>query len=153
MINNETIKNAVMNAMMKDAWNNAPTMIHEKDYKVMNCVLCNAEMKTIHDTHNPFPLTELCYSKDAHEKGNKNRCCSECNKDVFTARLKMMNVQKDEVLKSYSYSDFIEGKIPETKSSIFETPEAQKKFDEFGQDFYATEFGKQYMKSQQSENA
>ena len=61
MINNETIKNAVMNAMMKEAWNNAPTMIHEKDYKVMNCVLCNAEMKTIHDTHNPFPLTDLAF--------------------------------------------------------------------------------------------
>ena len=70
MINKETIKKAIENATMNSIFNDCPTMIHEKDYKVMNCVLCNAEMKTVHDTHNAFPLTEAVYAKVAQETNN-----------------------------------------------------------------------------------
>ena len=76
------------NAFLNMIYNSAPTMIHEDDYVAMDCVLCGAEMKTIHDTHNPFPITEKCFAKEAHETGNKNRCCSKCNNEkVLPARL------------------------------------------------------------------
>ena len=70
-------------------YNKAPSMIHEKKYVPMNCVMCDVKMKSIHDTHNPYPITELCYSKEAHLTDNPNRCCSECNEIVTEARLEM----------------------------------------------------------------
>ena len=135
MLNKETIKNAVENVMMKNIFNNCPTMIHEKDYKVMNCVLCNAEMKTVHDTHNAFPLTEAVYAKVAQETNNKNRCCSDCNDEkVMTARIG--NVPASCVVKM-SMFDFMNSKsFGKTKSM----------YDVQDDDFYQTEFGKQYLK-------
>ena len=44
------------------------TMIHEKDYVPMNCCLCGKHMSSIHDTHNPFPLTPRCYAKKRRNK-------------------------------------------------------------------------------------
>ena len=132
MLNKETIKNAVENVMMKNIFNNCPTMIHEKDYKVMNCVLCNAEMKTVHDTHNAFPLTEAVYAKVAQETNNKNRCCSDCNDEkVMTARIG--NVPASAVVKM-SMFDFMKSK------SFAKTVTMQD------DNFYQTEFGKQYLK-------
>ena len=132
MLNKETIKNAVEDAMLKNIFNNCPTMIHEKDYKVMNCVLCNAEMKTVHDTHNAFPLTEAVYAKVAQETNNKNRCCSNCNDEkVMTARIG--NVPASAVVKM-SMFDFMKSK------SFAKTVTMQD------DNFYQTEFGKQYLK-------
>ena len=134
-INKETIKNAVQNAMLKNIFNDCPTMIHEKDYKVMNCVLCNAEMKTVHDTHNAFPLTEAVYAKVAQETNNKNRCCSNCNEEkVMTARIG--NVPASSVVKM-SMFDFMKSK------SFAKTVTMQD------DDFYKTEFGKAYLKSKE----
>ena len=76
----------------KNAWNKysyepGSTMIHEKDYQPMNCCLCGKEMVSIHDTHNPAPLTPRTYAKEALEQNLPHRCCSECNATrVFTAR-------------------------------------------------------------------
>ena len=64
-------------------------MIHEKKYVPMNCVMCDVKMKSIHDTHNPYPITELCYSVEAHKTDNPNRCCTECNDIVTDARMKL----------------------------------------------------------------
>jgi len=64
------------------------TMIHEMDYKPMNCCLCGKHMEFIHDTHNPEPLTPRCWAKEAQEKNLPHRCCGECNaKLVLPARL------------------------------------------------------------------
>ena len=70
-------------------YNKAPSMIHEKKYVPMNCVMCDVKMKSIHDTHNPYPITELCYSLEAHKTDNPNRCCTECNDIVTDARMKL----------------------------------------------------------------
>jgi hypothetical protein len=73
---------------VNDIYNNVPTMIHEKDYVPMDCVLCGTQMKTIHDTASPHPITEECYAKEAHETGNPNRCCQKCDKTyVLPARM------------------------------------------------------------------
>ena len=61
-------------------YNKAPSMIHEKKYVPMNCVMCDVKMKSIHDTHNPYPITELCYSKEAHLTDNPNRRCPNIQK-------------------------------------------------------------------------
>jgi len=138
-INKETIKNAVENAMLKNIFNDCPTMIHEKDYKVMNCVLCNAEMKTVHDTHNAFPLTEAVYAKVAQETNNKNRCCSDCDKNkVLPARLG--NVSPSSVIKM-SMSEFMNSKYFGKTKSIYDVQD---------DDFYQTEFGKQYLKDKKA---
>ena len=73
---------------MNMIYNSSPHMLHENKYVPMNCVLCGVKMNTIHDTHNPFPITEKCFPKDTHETGNPNRCCSACNLEkVIPARL------------------------------------------------------------------
>ena len=79
-----------------DIWNQGSelegsTMIHEKDYVPMNCCLCGAYMETIHDTHNPQPLTPKCYAKEALLDNLPHRCCSKCNHEkVNPARIKGM---------------------------------------------------------------
>ena len=76
------------NFNMNFIYNSAPNMIHEKDYVPMNCVLCGTEMKTVHDTASPNPITERCTAKEALETGNPNRCCQKCNKTyVLPARM------------------------------------------------------------------
>ena len=40
------------------------------------CILCGGEMKSIHDTHNPYPITR------------QGRCCTDCNTNkVILARI------------------------------------------------------------------
>ena len=62
------------------------TMIHERDYIPMNCCLCGKHMPSIHDTHNPQPLTPKCFAKEAQEKQLPYRCCQDCNNSVVADR-------------------------------------------------------------------
>jgi hypothetical protein len=48
------------------------------DFVSMDCVLCGKEMTSIHETHNPYPLSV------------EGRCCSTCNGKVISARLRMV---------------------------------------------------------------
>ena len=74
------------------------TMIHSKDYIPMNCCICGKNMPTIHDTHNPVPLTPKCYAKEAQENNLPHRCCSTCDRYfVLPARMGCL----DEQLKNY----------------------------------------------------
>jgi len=68
-------------------------MVHEKKYVPMNCAMCGEHMKDIHDTHNPYPVLELCYAPDA-DKDNPNRCCSVCDIKVSQERLKSLSNEK-----------------------------------------------------------
>jgi hypothetical protein len=79
---------------LRKAYNLAPTMIHEKKYVPIDCVICGTKMKTIHDTHNPFPVTEECYAKESHETGNPNRCCSACSSSIVL-RLRLRAIFED----------------------------------------------------------
>ena len=73
---------------LRDIYNAAPSMLHEKLYIALDCVLCNATMKSIHDTHDARPLAPSQTAKQAFEKKkNIGRCCSVCNaKHVLPAR-------------------------------------------------------------------
>jgi len=78
-----TIFQKALDDFYKDIYNlsstqEGSTMIHEKDYVPMDCCLCGAHMPTIHDTHNPEPLTPKCFAKDALLDNLPHRCCSEC---------------------------------------------------------------------------
>ena len=64
------------------------TMIHERDYEPMNCCLCGKHMPSIHDTHNPDPVTPSCTAKMAKEKNLPHRCCTECNQKILLKRIK-----------------------------------------------------------------
>ncbi len=65
---------------LRDIYNAAPTMVHEKDFVAIDCVLCNATMKSVHDTHDARPLAPSQSAKQAFEqKKNIGRCCSACN--------------------------------------------------------------------------
>jgi len=82
------INNYYKNVYNKYSQMEGSTMIHEMDYKPMNCCLCGKHMEFIHDTHNPEPLTPRCWAKEAQEKNLPHRCCGECNaKLVLPARL------------------------------------------------------------------
>ena len=74
---------------LHDIYNSAPTMVHEKDFVAIDCVLCNATMKSVHDTHDARPLAPSQSAKNAFvQKKNIGRCCSECNDElVIPARL------------------------------------------------------------------
>ena len=66
------------------------------DYVSMNCVICGTEMKSIHDTHNPQPITDKCYAKEALEEGRKDRCCTYCDKTVvIPARFNAIGLKWD----------------------------------------------------------
>jgi len=80
------------NKMLRKIFNSDPTMIHEKKYVPINCVICGEKMKSIHDTHNPFPITEKCYAKEAYDTGNPNRSCSACASKVLDARLHILGI-------------------------------------------------------------
>ena len=76
------------NLMFQEIYNAHPAMIHENKYIPIDCILCGASMPTIHDTHNPAPLTPECFAKQAFETRSPNRCCSKCNSEkVAPARL------------------------------------------------------------------
>ena len=90
---NRKMKNMRNKFNVNTIYNSSPNMLHENKYVPMNCVLCGNKMKTIHDTHNPYPITEKCYPKDTHKNGNPNRCCSACNSaKVIPARLSSLGV-------------------------------------------------------------
>jgi hypothetical protein len=82
-------------------WNSCPLMIHEDDYIVIDCVLCGATMKNIHDTHNAHPLAPSQTAKKAKKrKKNIGRCCSKCDaKLVFPQRLANAMALRDAWLK------------------------------------------------------
>ena len=58
------------------------TMIHERDFVPMNCCICGAEMNSIHNTHNPYPITPFCTAKIAHDENLPHRCCTKCDHSV-----------------------------------------------------------------------
>ena len=65
---------------LRDIYNSAPSMVHENDFVAIDCVLCNATMESVHDTHDARPLAPSQTAKQAAElKKNIGRCCSECN--------------------------------------------------------------------------
>ena len=47
------------------------------DFVSMDCVLCGKEMTSIHETHNPYPLSV------------EGWCCLTCNGEVISARFHM----------------------------------------------------------------
>ena len=78
---------------LRKIYNSAPYMIHEKLYEQLDCVLCGTKMKTIHHTHNPFPLTKRCYPKEVLETERKDRCCYTCDVEkVIPARMRLDGV-------------------------------------------------------------
>ena len=82
--------------LLRHLYNSSPTMIHENDYVPMNCVICGTEMKSIHDTHNPQPITDKCFAKEALEEDRKDRCCNNCNKTVvLPARFGSLGLEFD----------------------------------------------------------
>ena len=101
---NRKMKNMSKKFNMNMIYNSSPNMLHENKYVPMNCVLCGNKMNTIHDTHNPYPITEKCFPKDTHETGNPNRCCSACNSaKVIPARFSSLgvNVPASAILNEY----------------------------------------------------
>jgi len=78
------INNYYRNAYNEYSQMEGSTMIHEMDYKPMNCCLCGKHMDFIHDTHNPYPLAPHCYAKEAQENNLPHRCCGECNTNRVT---------------------------------------------------------------------
>ena len=104
------------------------TMIKAKDYTPMNCCLCGERMESIHDTHNPEPLTPRTYAKEAELKGSPNRCCSKCNQlivnPVRSNNISYLNsdariaVSEEAVERANSFLDF----------SLLGTEENRKKF-------------------------
>ena len=80
-------------------------MIHSKDYIPMNCCICGKHMPSIHDTHNPAPITPKCYAKEAQENNLPHRCCSFCDQYfVLPARMGCLDEQMEkykEIIKEY----------------------------------------------------
>ena len=66
------------NAYNKSSYSGS-VMIHEKEYVPMNCCMCGKEMTSIHETHNPSPLTPHCMAVDALEDSLPHRCCDDCD--------------------------------------------------------------------------
>ena len=63
--------------MMNVIYNSSPNMLNEKKYVPKNCVFCEVKMKSIHDTHNPYPLADkIVYAKES------NKTKTDLNKDL-----------------------------------------------------------------------
>ena len=125
----------------REMYNNASNMIHEDNYKIINCVLCDKEMKTVHDTNCAFPLARLQSAKEAFQNQKKYRSCNDCENDVMNARHDLVDYSK-ESLKSVSLEDAVHMNL----GSIYTLATSQKRFAELGQDFYKTDLGKGYAK-------
>ena len=144
---------------LRNIYNSSPNMIHEKDYKELNCVLCNKIMKTVHDTHCAFPLAKLQSAKEAFENPeNHSRCCSECDRDVSIERIKMMSKGQKNNKSNRPIGKPGEYKILSIKelqelTSIYETPQAQKRFKELGQNYYETGLGRRELKRRNDESS
>ena len=90
-------KNAQANFWNEYSQIEGSTAIHERDYKPMKCCLCGADMPSIHDTHNPAPLTRITYAKEALEKNLPYRCCAKCDREkVIPARIYNVIRKKEE---------------------------------------------------------
>jgi len=113
-------------------------MLHEDLYKPINCCLCDKEMKTIHDTNCAFPITRLQSAKEAFQSHNKYRSCNKCEVDVLDARTELLG-ESDKDLK---YLTLVQSLERDDLKSMYETPEAQKRFAELGQDYFKTWLGK-----------
>lgn len=85
------VTNFYRSAWNQDSYEPESTFMHERDYEPMNCCLCGKHMPSIHDTHNPEPLTPKCWAKEAQDNDLPHRCCSSCNKKVTTIRIKESN--------------------------------------------------------------
>ncbi len=99
-------KMAKADKLMKKAMNT--TFLHESKYKPIPCVLCGTVMPTIHDTHNPHPLTKSTTGLAADGGQETVRCCSTCQSEqVLPARLKMMRatIDRDETTNTTPSSD------------------------------------------------
>jgi|TARA_B100000959_G_scaffold113650_1_gene119816 hypothetical protein len=158
---NEAVKQAMTDYRFREIFNHSPTMIHEDNYEELNCVLCNKEMKTIHDTHNAFPLAKLQSAKEAYEQDTHYRCCTECNKNkVMPKRLNMFFANKNTndnrkklAVKAMPMSEAINYFIKNKNKvkSMFVTPESQKRFKELNQNYYETELGKSEREKEKNE--
>ena len=78
----EDIVNQLMNA----------SGLHENEFNEHDCILCGSKVKSIHDSHNPYPLAGinimLHTAKNENGKEAPVRCCSKCNKNkVIPARI------------------------------------------------------------------
>jgi len=72
---------------LRDIYNRAPSMIHEDQYQVIDCILCGKTMPSVHHTNAADPLTPLQTAKEANLVGNIGRCCRYCNENfVIPAR-------------------------------------------------------------------
>ncbi len=84
-----TRKQSKKSFSLHDIYNAAPSMIHENDYIVIDCVLCGARMKSVHNTHDASPLAPSQTAKSANSKGNIGRSCGNCNATrVIPARMR-----------------------------------------------------------------
>ena len=102
----------------RSVWNHASqepdsTMIHERDYEPMKCCICGAEMNSIHNTHNPYPITPFCTAKKAHDENLPHRCCTKCDHSVvIPERIKRKsaeNPNSDFVMASPVFDFFNQG--------------------------------------------
>tara|TARA_B110000114_G_C14774565_1_gene270197 strand:- start:27 stop:449 length:423 start_codon:yes stop_codon:yes gene_type:complete len=75
------------NEVLPKIYNNCDTMIHENDFIPHDCVLCGSEIKSIHNSNNPFPLTEVTTAKGENGKESPQRCCNSCDGKVLIARI------------------------------------------------------------------
>ena len=74
-----------------ESLNHVPTMIKEHEFIPHNCIFCGSKIKTIQNSHNPFPLTEVATAKSENGKKNPKRCCSVCEiNKVRPARIKSL---------------------------------------------------------------
>jgi hypothetical protein len=146
----------------KQIFNSSPNMIHENDYKELNCVLCNKLMKTVHDTHCAFPLAKLQSAKEAFKNPeNHSRCCSECNQDVMAERFKMMceiqkNYKSNRPINELNLKNkivMIPVKELRECRPFYETPQAQKRFKELGQNYYETDLGRSGLERRNDESS
>ena len=81
-------RNKPVKQFHNDVFNSCPTMIHENDFIPHDCCLCDARIETVHDSHNPFPLTDIASALSENGKENPTRCCSSCDmKIVLPARI------------------------------------------------------------------
>ena len=77
--------------MLPEIYNNHDTMIHENDFIPHDCVLCGSEIKSIHNSNNPFPLTEVTSAKGENGKESPQRSCNACeNTLVLPARIRSL---------------------------------------------------------------
>ena len=134
----DMIKQIVRTYGENHIYNYGNGMLHEDLYKPIDCCLCGKEMKTIHDTNCAFPLARLQSAKEAFQSHNKYRSCNKCEVDVLDARTELLGEENSEI----TYLTLVQSLERDDLKSMYETPEAQKRFAELGQDYFKTWLGK-----------